>query len=96
MAQIQVTVAEMEDKKAQLEQLRAQFEEEIASTDQIVANLKNEWEGDASDAFQESYKTKTQKLKQAAEGIKAYITVLGKIIQAYIETEGKNAQIASK
>lgn len=96
MAQIQVTIAEMEDKKAQLTTLLSQFEEEISNTDQIVANLKNEWEGDASDAFQESYKTKSQRLMQAAEGIKAYITVLEKIIEAYIQTEARNAQIASK
>ena len=96
MGQIQVTVAEMEDKKAQLTSLLTQFEEEIANTDQLVANLKSEWEGDASDAFQQSYKTKSARLRQAAEGIRAYITVLGKIIEAYIQTEAANTAIAGK
>ena len=94
MAQIQVTVAEMEDKKAQLTQLLQQYQEEIEVTDQIVASLRNEWEGDASDAFQDSYKAKAQRLRQAADAIKAFIDTLARIIEAYIQTEQSNTQIA--
>lgn len=96
MAQIQVTVAEMEDKKAQLTQLNNQLREEIEETQQTVAALKNEWEGDASDAFQDSFKQKIQRLLQAVEMIAKYIEVLGRIIEAYIQTEQANTQIASK
>ena len=94
MAQIQVTVADMEDKKAQLTQLLQQFIEEIDNTDQIVDSLRNDWEGEASDAFQDNYKAKAQRLRQASEGLQGYITMLGNIIEAYAQTEAANVQIA--
>lgn len=94
MAQIQVTVAQLNDVENQLRKLNQRLKNEIEETDQIVAQLKNEWEGDASDAFQASYKSDSRKLLQAAEGIDSYIASLDRIGNKYHVTEARNTQIA--
>lgn len=96
MAQIQLTAAAMEDKKGQLTTLLAQFRDELDTLSQIVSQLKNEWEGDASEAFQAAYQKKRQRFEMAAQAIQKYIDVLGRIIDQYKTTESLNTQIAGK
>ena len=95
MAQIQVTVAQLSEVEARLKKLNARLKSEINDTDAIVGQLKNEWEGDASDAFQASYKSNSQKLMRAADGIDTYITALDRITDKYTATEMKNIHVAN-
>lgn len=96
MGQIQVTVAEMEEKKNQVNQLISQILEEIEETSQIVNALNSEWEGDASEAFQQSYRTNSARLLAAVEALRKFVQVLDKIIETYIRTEAMNAKIAKQ
>lgn len=94
MAQIQVTASQLNEKKSEIAKLNKQLKNAIDETDSIVRQLKNEWLGDASDAFQASYKSNSNKLMQATEGVNSYIRALENIIQKYKSTEAKNVKIA--
>ncbi len=96
MGQIQITVSELESKKAQLLNLHSAAMDEVEQTNTIVQNLKAEWEGDASDAFQASYQEKSMRLIQALEVLKGIIDSLDRIIATYSETEATNTRLASQ
>lgn len=95
MAQIQVTASQLSDSKTQLNSLNSQLKSTIDDTDAIVRQLKNDWEGDASDAFQASYTSNSQKLVRATEGIQSFISALENIISQYKQTEAANVNIAN-
>lgn len=95
MGQIQITVSELESKKAQLLNLHSAAMDEVEQTNTLVQNLKAEWEGDASDAFQTSYQEKCMRLMQALEALKGIINSLDRVIQTYSETEAANIRLAS-
>ncbi len=95
MEQIQVTVSQLSDSGAQLKSLKTQLKSMIDETDSIVNQLQNDWEGEAADAFQSSYKTNSQKLNQATEGIQSFISALDRILEEYKRTEANNVRIAN-
>lgn len=94
MAQIQVTAAQLQDTKAQLGALISKLDSKIDETTSTVTSLKSMWEGDASDAFQQSYKQDEQKLKQSVQGLKTFENALSNIISQYQSTESANTRIA--
>lgn len=96
MGQIQITASELESKKAQLLNLHSAAMDEVTQTNTIVQNLEAEWEGEASNAFQTSYKEKSARLMQALEVLKGIIDSLDRIIATYSETEAANVRIASQ
>lgn len=95
MAEIQVTASQLSDSQAQLKSFNNQLKTTIEDTDNIVRQLKNDWEGDASDAFQASYTSISQKLMRATDGINTFITALENIISQYKQTEAMNVNIAN-
>lgn len=95
MAQIQVTASQLSESQAQLKSLNTQLKAAIDDTDSIVKQLKNDWEGDAAEAFQESYNSNSQRLNQAVEGIQTFISALDKIVEQYKQTEANNVRIAN-
>lgn len=95
MGQIQITVSELESKKAQLLNLHLAAMDEVEQTDTVVQNLKAEWEGEAADAFQASYQEKRMRLLQALEALKGIINSIDRVIQTYSETEAANIRLAS-
>ena len=95
MAQIQVTASQLADCQAQLKSYNKELKSAIEEADNIVKQLKNDWEGDASNAFQATYASNSQKLMQATDGIQAFIAALENIITQYKQTEAANVNIAN-
>lgn len=95
MAQIQVTASQLSDSQAQLKNFNSELKSAIEEADNMVRQLKNDWEGDASDAFQASYTSNSQRLMRATEGIQSFITALENIIAQYKQTEAANVNIAN-
>ncbi len=95
MAQIQVTASQLSDSQAQLKNYINELKGAIEEADNMVKQLKSDWEGDASDAFQTSYASNSQRLLRATEGIQTFIVALENIISQYKQTEAANVNIAN-
>lgn len=95
MPQIQITAGELESKKGELETLNKKLKEEIEKVSKINLSLRNDWEGESSDAYHENATLQVEKLIQGAEGVDQYNKALGNIIQEYKSTEARNVSIAS-
>lgn len=95
MAQIQVTASQLSDSQSQLKNFNSQLKSAIEEADNMVRQLKNDWEGDASDAFQVSYQSISQRLMRATDGIQTFIAALENIISQYKQTEAANVNIAN-
>lgn len=94
MAMIQVTASELNGKKDELSSLNKTLKSSIEEVTELVNSLKSDWEGEAADAYQTSTKKVAEKLMHATEGIESYITALGRIVEAYKQTESRNTSIA--
>lgn len=94
MSQLEITRSQLEGVRDEMNGEYEKLIQEIEETDMIVSGLKAQWEGEASDAFQQTYNQRSQRLKMAAQGVKTYITALDTFIAQYSAGEAKRVNIA--
>ena len=94
MAQIMLTASQLEGKIQEMTKFKKDYDQDVNDANQIVSQIKNGWEGDASDAFQAEFKQIYTKLQKAGMGLDSYLKALNKILAEYKSTESKNVNIA--
>jgi len=95
MAQMVISVAELQNKKDMLEALAGSFKSKLEEFKEIGETLHGMWEGDAKDDYMKSFNMDFQKLTQLLKLIIEFIAILQKIISLYKAMELKNEAIAN-
>lgn len=95
MAQMVISVAELQNKKGILEELAGSFQSKLDEFKETGDRLHSMWEGDARDNFVKSFDLDFEKMTKLLKQILEFISVLQKIIQLYKMMEMKNMQIAN-
>ena len=95
MAEFTVTASELNTKAAELERLNNQLNQKIEALQQEEASLATMWEGDAKEAFSNSFKTDKAKMSLFHAEIQKYIAALRTIAAKYEVAERTNVATAS-
>ena len=95
MAQMVISVAELQNRKGMLEELAGSFQAKLDDFKETGDRLHSMWEGDAKDNFMKLFDLDFHKMAKLLKQILEFISVLQKIIQLYKQMEMKNMQIAN-
>lgn len=95
MAEFTVTAAEVRNKATELRDLNARYRNLINELEAEVNKLSTMWEGEAHDAFDNSFKVDKVKMDNFYNAIEKYCVTLGEIAVNYQNAEAKNVATAS-
>ena len=95
MAEFTVTASELNTKAAELERLNNQLNQKIEALQTEEGSLKTMWEGDAKEAFSNSFNQDKAKMMLFHTEIGKYIQALRVIAAKYEVAERTNVATAS-
>ena len=96
MAFFQVTANELIAKADELEQLNSNFKTEVAGLEETEIALKNQWVGQANEAFHQAFTNDKTQMEAFNRLITEYVNTLRNVAKQYIQAEAKNMDLASK
>lgn len=94
MAEFQVTSSEVQSKSLELQNISKQMLQKIEELGQLEKTLAGMWEGEAHDAFHNTYVQDEQKMMLFVNTLEKYCVTLNDIAVKYNNSEAKNIQIA--
>ena len=94
MAEFQVTSSEVQSKAMELQQLEKQMRTKIDELGQLEKSLSGMWEGEAHDAFHNTYAQNEQKMLMFVNALEKYFLTLNEIAVKYHNSEARNIQTA--
>ena len=95
MAEIQVTSATLRSKAEELNQLNEQFKSAVSSLSDEENALRSQFEGEASDAFHNTFTRDTTQMNNFYNAIAQYVQKLIQIAEAYEKAEQANVSTAT-
>ena len=96
MAELQVTSTEVQSKASELQQISKQMRTKIDELSQLEQTLAGMWEGEAHDAFHNTYEQNEQKMLMFVNALEKYFLTLYDIAVKYHNAEAKNIQTAQQ
>lgn len=96
MSFIQVTAQELRNKASELSGLNSRFNSEIENITTCQQNLNTMWEGEAKDAFNQTFIRDKGNMDNFKNAIDQYIEALMVVAQRYEEAESKNISLAGR
>lgn len=95
MSFIQVTAQELRNRASELQGLNSRLKVEIENLVNCQNNLNTMWEGEAKDAFNQTFIRNRGTMDNFKNAIDQYIEALIVVSQRYEEAENRNVSIAS-
>ena len=93
MAEIMVTPQILNQKADELDRLNSQFKSQVQELQGSENNVSNMWEGEARDAFHNTFNRDKGYWDQFSSAVREYATTLREDARRYSQTEQKNAQM---
>ena len=95
MAKIRVTPQTLRTRADELETLNNKFKNEVTKLKGYNSSLRNQWKGDARNAFDKEFQKDATKFDEFHRGIQEFIRVLRQNADEYDKVENTNTSIAS-
>ena len=94
MASIKLTPEVLEEKSASLRDTASRNDEIIDSLDSLIQSLNADWEGDAYEAFRESFLAKKETFKSFTQDMSIFADFLVKFADIMRQEEKRQADAA--
>lgn len=95
MATFRVTTNELKSKAEELRALNAQFKSEVGNMEALEGALSGMWEGQARDAFHNTFSSDKTQMNNFYNAIENYVVRLEAAAAKYAQAEAANVEIAN-